>query len=183
MTSQPFLSDINELRRRAQENIDQGAVTSEYGLDINQAMNTLNQVLASELVCVLRYKHHYFMSKGIQAEPVAAEFLQHANDEQQHADRVAERITQLGGDPDLNPQGLLTRSASQYGDSTGSLIGMIKEDLVAERVVIMWYAEIIRWFGESDPTSRRMMEDLLAQEEDHADDLADLLVNLDGSVT
>ncbi|HEX5368827.1 MAG TPA: ferritin-like domain-containing protein [Dehalococcoidia bacterium] len=183
MNDHPFLSDIKELRRRAQENIDQGAVTSEYGRDINQALRTLNQVLASELVCVLRYKHHYYMAKGIHAEPVAAEFLQHANDEQEHADRVAQRITQLGGDPDFNPEGILTRSASQYGDSTSSLIGMIKEDLVAERVVIMWYGEIVRWFGDNDPTSRRMMEDLLAQEEDHADDLADLLVNLDVAVT
>ncbi len=178
MNDKPFLSDIEELRRRARQNIDQGAVTSEYGRDLKQALNTLNQVLASELVCVLRYKHHFYMAKGIHAEPVAQEFLQHATDEQLHADMVSMRITQLGGDPDLNPEGMLTRAVSTYG-TTGTLVEMIKEDLVAERVVIMWYAEIIRWFGDADPTSRRMMEDLLAKEEEHADDLADLLVNLD----
>ena len=179
MNAKPFLSDIEEIRRRANQDIDQGAVTSEYGRDINQALKTLNQVLASELVCVMRYKHHYYMAKGIQAEPVAQEFLQHANDEQMHADQVSMRITQLGGDPDLNPEGMQSRAVSTYG-GVGTLVEMIKEDLVAERVVIMWYGDIIRWFGDADPTSRRMMEDLLAKEEEHADDLADLLVNLDG---
>ena len=177
-TDQPFLTDIQELRRRAREDMDKGAVTSTYGRDVNQAINILNKVLASELVCVLRYKRHYYMAKGIHAEPVAAEFLQHANDEQMHADQVALRITQLGGGPDFNPEGLLTRSVAQYvpGDN---LVDMIKEDLIAERVVIMWYAEIIRWFGENDPTTRRLMEELLAKEEEHADDLADLLTEMD----
>jgi bacterioferritin len=182
MNKQPFLSDIQELRRRARENIDLGAVTSGYGLDINQVLHTLNQVLASEIVCVLRYKRHYYMAQGIQAEPVAQEFLQHATDEQLHADMVSMRITQLGGEPNLDPEGMLTRAVSTYGTS-GSLVEMIKEDLVAERLVIMWYGEIIRWFGDSDPTSRRMMEDLLAKEEEHADDLADLLVGLDASAS
>jgi bacterioferritin len=171
---QPFLTDIEELRRRAREDMDRGAVTSAYGLDINQAIDILNKVLASEIVCVLRYKRHYYMATGINAEPVAQEFLQHANDEQLHADQVAMRITQLGGAPNFDPEGLLTRSVAEYkpGDS---LVDMIKEDLLAERVVIMWYGEIVRWFGDNDSTTRRLMEDLLAKEEEHADDLADLL--------
>jgi bacterioferritin len=182
MTTQtrPFLSDIQDLRRKAQQDIDQGAVTDSYSLDVHQVIDVLNKVLASEIVCVLRYKSHYYSAKGIHAEPVAAEFLQHAAEEQDHADRVALRITQLNGDPDLNPDGMVARSASQYGAGNATLVEMIKEDLVAERVVVMWYAEIIRWLGENDPTSRRLMEDLLAAEEEHAQDLADLLVNMDG---
>jgi bacterioferritin len=180
MTSndKPFLSDIEELRRRARQDMDRGAVTSQYGLDINQAIDVLNKVLASEIVCVLRYKRHYYMATGINAEPVAQEFLQHANDEQLHADQVAMRITQLDGEPDFNPEGLLTRSIAEYKPGN-SLVDMIKEDLVAERVVVMWYAEIIRWFGDHDPTTRRLMEDLLAKEEEHANDLAGLLEELD----
>jgi bacterioferritin len=174
MNDKPFLTDIEELRRRAREDMNRGAVTSSYGLDLNQAIDVLNKVLASEIVCVLRYKRHYYMATGINAEPVAQEFLQHANDEQLHADQVAMRITQLGGEPNFDPEGLLTRSVAEYkpGDS---LIDMIKEDLLAERVVIMWYGEIVRWFGDKDSTTRRLMEDLLAKEEEHADDLADLL--------
>jgi bacterioferritin len=177
-TDKPFLTDIEELRRRAREDMDKGAVTSTYGRDLDQAINILNQVLASELVCVLRYKRHYYMAQGIHADPVAQEFLQHANDEQLHADQVALRITQLGGAPNFDPEGMLTRSVAEYvpGDT---LLEMIKEDLVAERVVIMWYAEIIRWFGDQDPTTRRLMEELLAKEEEHADDLADLLAEMD----
>jgi len=180
MTSndKPFLTDIEELRRRAREDMDRGAVTSAYGLDINQAIDVLNRVLASEIVCVLRYKRHYYMATGINAEPVAQEFLQHANDEQLHADQVAMRITQLGGAPNFDPEGLLTRSVAEYKPGN-SLVDMIREDLLAERVVIIWYAEIIRWFGDQDSTSRRLMEDLLAKEEEHADDLADLLAELD----
>lgn len=177
-TEQPFLTDIEELRRRAREDMDKGAVTSTYGRDLTQAIRILNQVLASEIVCVLRYKRHYFMANGIQAEPVAQEFLQHANDEQLHADQVALRITQLGGEPNFNPEGLLTRSVAEYKEGT-TLVEMIKEDLLAERVVVMWYAEIIRWFGDYDSTTRRLMEDLLAKEEEHANDLADLLVEMD----
>ncbi len=176
---QPFLSDIEELRRRARQDMDKGAVTSTYGRDINQALNILNQVLASEIVCVLRYKRHYYMAQGIHAEPVAQEFLQHANDEQLHADMVALRITQLGGEPNFDPDGLLTRSVAEYKPGN-SLVDMIKEDLIAERVVVQWYAEIIRWFGNHDSTTRRMMEDLLAKEEEHADDLADLLTEVSG---
>jgi bacterioferritin len=178
-TDKPFLSDIEELRRRARQDMDKGAITSAYGLDLNQAISILNQVLASELVCVLRYKRHYFMAQGIHAEPVAQEFLQHANDEQLHADQVALRITQLGGGPNFNPEGLLTRSVAQYEEGD-SLIEMIKEDLVAERVVIQWYGEIARWFGDQDITTRRLMEELLAKEEEHANDLADLLTEVGG---
>jgi bacterioferritin len=180
MTSndRPFLTDIEELRRRAREDMNRGAVTSAYGLDINQAIDVLNRVLASEIVCVLRYKRHYYMATGIHAEPIAQEFLQHANDEQLHADMVAMRITQLGGAPNFDPEGLLTRSVAEYKPGN-SLVDMIKEDLLAERVVIMWYGEIVRWFGDNDSTSRRLMEDLLAKEEEHADDLADLLAELD----
>jgi bacterioferritin len=178
--TRPFLSDIEGLRRSAQQDIDKGAVTSAYGLDVDQVVEVLNKVLASEIVCVLRYRHHYYMAKGIHAEPVAAEFQEHARQEEDHAERVAMRITQLNGDPNLNPDGMTGRSASQYGPSSETLIEMIKEDLVAERVVIMWYAELVRWLGEHDPTTRRLMEDLLAEEEVHAQDLADLLVNMDG---
>jgi bacterioferritin len=173
-----FLSDIEELRRRARQDMERGAVTPAYGLDINQAIGVLNRVLASELVCVLRYKSHYYMAQGLNAEPIGQEFLQHAADEQLHADQVAMRVTQLGGEPDLNPEGMLGRAVSQYHQDGGgghSLVDMIKEDLLAERVVIMWYAEIARWFGEADPTSRRLMEDLLAKEEEHAEDLSNLL--------
>jgi bacterioferritin len=175
---QPFSSDIQDLRSRARQDMDKGAVTSAYGLDLQAAIGVLNRVLASELVCVLRYKRHYFMAQGLNAQPIAQEFLTHANDEQLHADQVALRITQLTGEPDFNPEGLLTRSVAEYKEGT-SLIEMIKEDLVAERVVIMWYGEIARWFGEGDPTTRRLMEDLLAKEEEHADDLANLLADID----
>jgi bacterioferritin len=174
----PFLTDIEELRRRARKDMDRGAVTSSYGLDIGQAIDVLNRVLASEIVCVLRYKRHFYMATGINAEPVAQEFLQHANDEQLHADQVALRITQLGGAPDFDPEGLLTRSIAEYKPGN-SLVDMIKEDVLAERVVIMWYGEIVRWFGDQDSTTRRLMEDLLAKEEEHANDLAGLLEELD----
>jgi bacterioferritin len=174
---QPFLSDIEDLRKRARKDMEQGAVTSAYGRDLDQALSILNKVLASEIVCVLRYKRHFYMATGIHAEPIAQEFLQHANDEQLHADQVALRITQLGGEPDFDPANLTTRSVSEYKPGK-TLIDMIKEDLLAERVVVMWYAEIIRWFGDHDSTSRRLMEDLLAKEEEHANDLADLLSEL-----
>ncbi|MPZ48812.1 MAG: bacterioferritin [Dehalococcoidia bacterium] len=178
MNERPFLSDIEELRRRAREDMESGAVTPAYGLDLNRAISILNSVLASEIVCVLRYKRHYFMAQGLNAEPIAQEFLQHANDEQLHADQVALRITQLGGAPDFNPEGLLSRGVAEYHEGD-TLIEMIKEDLVAERVVIMWYADLVRWFGDADNTSRRLMEDLLAKEEEHANDLADLLTRVE----
>jgi bacterioferritin len=180
MAQSPFISDIKELRKRARQHIEKGAVTEGYKVDRDTALKLLNEALATEIVCVLRYKRHYFAATGINSEGVKAEFLEHANEEQQHADQIAERITQLGGEPNLNPEGMLTRSHSEYieGDT---LQEMIKEDLVAERIAIESYSEMIRFFGEGDPTSRRLMEEILAKEEEHANDLADLLKRMDGS--
>ena len=173
-----FLSDIQELRRRARRHIDDGAITSGYLADRGRVIAVLNQALATEIVCVLRYKRHYFMATGIHANAVATEFQQHATDEQGHADRIAERITQIGGEPDFNPEGLATRSHAEYKEGS-SLVDMIKEDLVAERIAIESYGEIVRFLGDRDITSRRMMEEILAVEEEHADDLKDLLATLD----
>lgn len=178
-TTQPFLSDVQELRRRARENIDRGAITDSYALDANQACDILNAALATEIVCVLRYKRHYFMATGLNKDAVAQEFLEHADEERDHADRIAERITQLGGAPDLNPEGLATRSHSEYKEGT-TLVDMIKEDLIAERVAIESYTEMIRFFGERDVTTRRLMEEILAKEEEHANDMRDLLEKVKG---
>jgi bacterioferritin len=172
-----FLSDIETLRRRAREHIAQGAVTPGYHADRGVVLKLLNEALATELVCVLRYKRHYFTAKGIHAEGVASEFLEHANDEQGHADQIAERITQLGGEPDFNPDGLATRSHAEYVEGD-TLEDMIKEDLVAERIAIDSYREIVQYLGEKDSTTRRLMEEILAKEEEHADDLANLLEDL-----
>jgi len=174
----PFLSDVEELRRRAREHIEEGAVTVGYAADRAVILKLLGDALATEWVCVLRYKRHVFMARGLQAEPVAEEFAQHAAEEMDHADRIATRITQLGGAPDLNPAGFVARSHSEYVEGV-SLVDMIKEDLVAERVAIEAYSEIVRYIGERDPTSRRLMEEILAKEEEHADDMADLLATLD----
>jgi bacterioferritin len=173
-----FLSDVKELRRRAREHIQDGAVTAGYGADPAKVVSILNQALATEIVCILRYKRHYFMATGIHANAVAEEFAEHAAEEQGHADRIAGRITQLGGEPNFNPEGLATRSHSQYVEGA-SLVDMIKEDLVAERIAIESYSEIVRFLGERDVTTRRMMEEILANEEEHADDLRDLLQTLD----
>jgi bacterioferritin len=173
-----FLSDVKELRRRAREHMEAGAVTPAYRANPAVVVGVLNQALATELVCVLRYKRHYFMASGLTSEPIADEFLEHATQEQAHADRIAVRITQLGGAPDLNPSGLLERSHSEYVEGE-NLIDMIREDLVAERVAIEAYSEIVRFLGEDDPTSRRILEEVLAQEEEHADDLVKLLAKLD----
>ncbi len=173
-TAAPFLSDVRELRRRAREHMEHGPVTSSYKGDIQTVINILNQALATEIVCVLRYKRHQYMAKGIHKESVAAEFAQHALEEQQHADMLADRITQLNGEPDYNPEGLLMRSHSEYKEGT-DLTDMIKEDLVAERIAIESYSEIIRYLGTNDPTTRRMMEEILAKEEEHANDMSDLL--------
>ena len=174
----PFLTDVKELRRRARQHIENGAVTEGYGADPKKVVAVLNEALATEIVCVLRYKRHYFMAQGIHAQAVAQEFLEHANEEQGHADRIAERITQLGGAPDFNPEGLATRSHSEYVEGN-SLIDMIREDLVAERVAIESYGEIVRFLGDRDITSRRLMEEILENEEQHADDLNKLLATLD----
>jgi bacterioferritin len=174
----PFLSDIQELRRRARQHIEEGAVTGGYRADRTTVIKLLNEALATEIVCVLRYKRHYFMAQGIHADPIAAEFLQHANEEQQHADQIAARIVQLGGQPNFSPDGLLSRSHSEYVEGT-TLVEMIREDLVAERVAIDSYSEMIRYLADDDPTTRRMLETILAVEEEHADDLASFLADLD----
>ncbi len=174
MADKPFLTDIKTLRERARQHIENGAVTQGYTADRETVVKLLNEALATEIVCVLRYKRHYFMASGIHAEGVAAEFLEHANDEQGHADSIAQRIVQLKGEPNFNPEGLLTRSHAEYVEGT-SLTEMIKEDLVAERIAIDSYREMITYFGNDDPTSRRLMEQILAVEEEHADDLVSLL--------
>ena len=179
MSDKPFLTDVKTLRERARQHIEKGAVTEGYKADRETVIKVLNEALATEIVCVLRYKRHYFMASGIHAESVAAEFLQHANDEQGHADQIAQRIVQLGGEPDLNPAGLLTRSHAEYVEGD-SLTDMIKEDLVAERIAIDSYREIIQFVGNDDPTTRRLMEGILAVEEEHADDLVNLLAEFSG---
>ncbi|MFD5892709.1 MULTISPECIES: bacterioferritin [unclassified Streptomyces] len=175
-----FLTDIQTIRERARKEIGKGPVTDAYGADVGRVIQVLNEALATEIVCTLRYKRHYYTATGLYAEPVAAEFLEHAGEEQQHADRLAERIVQLGGEPDFNPETLTRRSHAEY-DASLDLIEMIKEDLVAERVAIAAYTEIAQWLGTGDPTTRRIFEDLLAQEEEHADDLRGLLERLPGS--
>ncbi len=173
----PFLSDIQEIRRRARQHIEKGAVIENNQTDLDTSIRVLNEALATEIVCVLRYKRHHYMASGIHAKSVAAEFLEHANEEQGHADRIAERIIQLNGAPDLSPNGLLMRSHSEYVEGT-TLADMIREDLVAERIAIESYSEIIRYFGDKDPTSRRLMEEILANEEEHAEDMKTLMERL-----
>jgi bacterioferritin len=169
-----FVADVEEIRRRARQHIENGAVTEGYRADRETVIRVLNEALATEIVCVLRYKRHYYMATGIHAQAVAEEFLEHSKEEQDHADKIAERITQLGGAPNFSPEGLLTRSHSQYVEGT-SLVDMIREDLVAERIAIDSYGEIIRYLGDKDPTSRRVMEEVLAKEEEHADDMVKLV--------
>jgi len=176
--NQPFLTDVQELRRRARQHIEEGAVTEGYRGDRETVIKLLNEALATEIVCVLRYKRHYFMAQGIHADPIAAEFLTHANEEQGHADQLAGRIVQLGGSPNFNPEGLLSRSHSEYVEGQ-TLIDMIKEDLVAERVAIDSYTEMIRYVGDNDITTRRILEGILAVEEEHADDLVSFLSDID----
>jgi bacterioferritin len=178
MTDKTFLTDITELRRRARQHIEQGAVTDAYRADRDTVIKLLNEALATELVCVLRYKRHYFMAQGIHSDPIASEFLQHANEEQGHADEIANRIVQLGGSPNFSPEGMLSRSHSEYVEGS-TLVEMIREDLIAERVAIDSYTEMIRYIGENDYTTRRMLEGILAVEEEHADDLASFLSDLD----
>lgn len=177
----PFLTDVATLRKRAREHLEEGAVTSNYGLDADAVVKVLNAALATEIVCVLRYKRHYYMAKGIHSESVKSEFLEHATEEQAHADRIAERIVQLGGDPDFNPEGLVSRAHSQY-DESEELRQMLREDLVAERIAIESYREIAQWLGDRDSTTRKMIEEILASEEEHADDLVSLLEGLPGGM-
>jgi bacterioferritin len=166
------------LRQRARQHIEKGAVTESYQADLEVVLKLLNEALATEIVCVLRYRRHYFMANGINAQAVAAEFLQHASEEQGHADQIAARIVQLGGAPNLSPEGMLSRSHSEYVEGE-SLLDMIREDLLAERIAIDSYKEMIQYFGTKDPTTRRMIEGILAVEEEHAEDLATLLERYD----
>jgi bacterioferritin len=172
-----FAADVKKIRERARKHIEEGAITEGYKANREQVTKVLNDVLATEIVCVLRYKRHYYMAQGISSDSVKAEFLQHANDEQQHADWVAERITQIGGEPNFNPEGLATRSHSEYKPGE-SLTDMIKEDLVAERIAIESYSEIVRWLGNDDPTTRVLIEQILKMEEEHANDMSDLLAKM-----
>ncbi len=177
---QPFLSDVQELRRRAREQIEKGAITQDYQLDPKQVIGLLQNALATEIVCVLRYTMHSIAATGIASEGPKEEFAQHAKEEQGHATQIAERINQLGGTPNFDPEGLASRSASQYGPSELNLVAMLKENLIAERIAIEHYRELIQFFGEKDPTSRTMMEGILAVEEEHANDMHDLLVAHEG---
>ena len=172
-----FLTDVKKLRDNARKNMDKGAITDGYKADIQQVLKVLNDVLATELVCVLRYKRHFYMAQGIASDSVKAEFLQHATEEQQHADWVAERITQLGGEPDFSPTTLASRSPSEYVEGK-TLVDMIKEDLIAERIAIQTYQEIIRWLGDGDPTTKILIEQINKVEEEHANDMLDLLTKM-----
>ena len=173
----PTISDVQSIRKRAREKIEDGAVTSSYPADKQEIVRLLNDALATELVCVLRYKRHFYVARGIRAKTVAAEFLEHSHEEEGHADKLAERIVQLGGDPDFNPASLTTRSHAEYHDGT-KLGDMVRADLVAERIAIESYREVIAYVGDRDSTTRRMLEEILASEEQHADDLVDMLQDL-----
>ncbi|HVE09199.1 MAG TPA: ferritin-like domain-containing protein [Paraburkholderia sp.] len=170
----PFVMDLEKIRAQARKDMDEGPVTETYAADRDTVIKLLNGALATEIVCTLRYKRHYFMAKGINSEGVAQEFLEHANEEQQHADMLAARIVQLGGAPDFKPDTLTGRSHSEYKEGS-DLTDMIRENLIAERIAIDTYREIIRYLGDADTTTRRIFEEILAVEEEHADDMADLL--------
>ncbi|HEX5011005.1 MAG TPA: ferritin-like domain-containing protein [Planctomycetota bacterium] len=173
----PSLTDVKTLRARARKDIDQGAITESYGADRETVLRLLNEALATELVCVLRYRRHYFMASGLDADAVAAEFLAHANEEQGHADLIAARIVQLNGEPDFDPAGLTARSHAEYVAGK-NLVDMIKEDLVAERIAIDSYREMVNYVGDRDTTTKRMLEGILAVEEEHAEDLQSLIQDL-----
>ena len=167
------LYDLDEIKKNARKFLNEGAVSG-YTLDLNKAHQLLNEALATEIMCVLRYRHHQVIATGVDRPQVAAEFKEHAEDEERHMMMIAERINQLGGDPDFNPATIAHRTATEYGTGT-DLLKLVEEDLVAERIVIMVYKEMIEWFGQNDPTTRRMLEDILKDEEDHADELSELL--------
>ena len=169
-----FVSDLKKIKERARAHMENGAVTGSYKADLKAVIKVLNETLATEIVCVLRYKRHYYMASGINSEGAKAEFLQHANEEQQHADWIATRITQLNGEPNFNPDGLSSRSHSEYAEGK-DVTSMLKEDLFAERIAIESYSEIARWLGDDDTTSRKMIEEILKAEEEHAEDLKSLL--------
>jgi bacterioferritin len=173
-STREFLSDVETLRARARKQISDGAITDDYGINPALAAEVLNVALATEFICVLRYRHHYFVARGLNSEPIAKEFLAHSNEELGHADLLAQRIVQLGGTPDLNPSGLAARSHAEYV-TPATLLDMVRENLVAERIAIESYREMIAFFGDHDPTTRALLENILAVEEEHADELADLL--------
>jgi len=175
--TKPFISDIEAIRKRARSHIECGAVTEGYRADRDTVVRILNEALATEIVCVLRYKRHYYMASGINAKSIAAEFLEHATEEQGHADLIAKRIVQLGGEPDLSPETLQSRSHSEYVEGE-DIVSMLEEDLVAERIAIDTYREIVQYLGNDDSTTRRLMEGILANEEEHAEDLSTLLEEL-----
>jgi bacterioferritin len=175
LSNKPFLSDVITLRERARRNLEDGAVTEAYRGDPKKTVEILQSVLATEIVCVLRYTMHAVTATGLSSEGPKAEFLEHAKEEQEHMMAVAERITQLGGEPNFDPEGLATRSASEYG-GVGTLVDMIRENLIAERIAVDHYNELIRYFGDDDPTTTRMLKWILSVEEEHADDMHDLLV-------
>ena len=170
----PYITDLQEIRRRAREHVERGAVTDQYRADRATVLRLLDEALATEVVCALRYRRHYHVAMGIHARPIATEFLEHATEEEQHAEWIAERIVQLGGQPDYNPAGLLSRSHSEYTEGT-TLLETVREDLIAERIAIESYTEIIRYLGDDDPTTRRLLEEILAKEEEHAEDLVTIL--------
>ena len=178
-SDKPFLSDVKTLREKARKHLEQGAVTPAYGGDVKQTIDILQTVLATEIVCVLRYTMHAITATGISSEAIKAEFAEHAKEEQEHMMAVAERIDQLGGTPNFNPEGLATRSASQYAEGA-NLVDMIRENLIAERIAVDHYRELIRYFGEDDPATRVMLEAILINEEEHANDMHDLLVAREG---
>jgi bacterioferritin len=180
MSKSGSISTVEDLRARARKDLSDGAMTSNYGGDVETAIKMLNDALATELTCVLRYRFHFVAAQGLDSEAVKGEFLQHAKEEQAHADRIAERINQLGGKANFNPATFAARSATEYREGK-NLVDMIKEDLVAERIAVEHYRDMVRYFGEKDPTTRRMVEDILAQEEEHANDMHDLLVAHEGS--
>lgn len=173
-SNKPFLSDIKQIRDRARKHMEKGAVTDAYKADLETVLRLLNEALATEIVCVLRYKRHHFTAKGLSAQSVADEFAEHATEEQEHADKIAQRIVELGGEPNFDPEGLTSRSHAEYVPGE-TLTEMIKEDLVAERIAIESYSEIIRFLGDNDTTSRRLMEEILAKEEEHAEDMLTLI--------
>ena len=177
MNKKALLTDVQSLRKQARQHIDEGAVTSGYAADRKTVLKLLNDALATEIICVLRYRRHHFMAKGIDSKSIADEFLVHANEELGHADLIAERIVQLGGEPDFSPDSLTNRSHAEY-IAADSLVNMIKEDLIAERIAIDSYREVIQYLGDQDPTTRRMLESILAVEEKHAEEMADLLAGL-----
>jgi bacterioferritin len=177
--SSGFIENVEIIRERARQHMENGAVTDAYKADRNAVVSLLNDALATELVCVLRYKRHHFMATGLNAQPAASEFLEHATEEQQHADALAKRIVQLGGEPDFSPEQLASRSHSEYVAGK-TLDEMMREDLLAERIAIDTYGQIIRYIGNDDPTTRRLLEDILANEEEHADDLASMLERTTG---